>query len=127
MKTAPSPLLLVSPPLQRHIEAYDDWTLSAALVERGCYMDFGDVKMTPIGLESFGSVSKCIVPSRHGGNLNSRQGANPLVSLVEGDERWETSDPPQGVLPQIWGETEQNRTVTCMVLKAKANDRDALI
>ncbi|GFS60459.1 hypothetical protein TNCV_947071 [Trichonephila clavipes] len=30
---------------------------------------------------------------------------------------------PQGVLPQNWGETEQNRTVTYMVLKAKANDR----
>ncbi|GFV39291.1 hypothetical protein TNCV_1229931 [Trichonephila clavipes] len=32
-------------------------------------------------------------------------------------------DHPQGVLPQNWGETKQNRTVTCMVLKAKANDR----
>ncbi|GFU09233.1 hypothetical protein TNCV_1122381 [Trichonephila clavipes] len=30
-------------------------------------------------------------------------------------------DHPQGVLPQNWGGTEQNRTVTCMVLKA--NDR----
>ncbi|GFU75639.1 hypothetical protein TNCV_2863531 [Trichonephila clavipes] len=30
---------------------------------------------------------------------------------------------PQGAFPQNWGETEQNRTVTCMVLKAKANDR----
>ncbi|GFV65324.1 hypothetical protein TNCV_4573241 [Trichonephila clavipes] len=28
-----------------------------------------------------------------------------------------------GVLPQIWGGTEQNRIVTCMVLTAKANDR----
>ncbi|GFT85194.1 hypothetical protein TNCV_496511 [Trichonephila clavipes] len=32
-------------------------------------------------------------------------------------------DHPQGVLPQILDGTEQSRTVTCMVLKAKANDR----
>ncbi|GFX30475.1 hypothetical protein TNCV_3461261 [Trichonephila clavipes] len=32
-------------------------------------------------------------------------------------------DHTQGVLPQNWGGTEQSRTVTCMVLKAKANDR----
>ncbi|GFU36273.1 hypothetical protein TNCV_559141 [Trichonephila clavipes] len=29
----------------------------------------------------------------------------------------------QGVFPQNWGGTEPNRTVTCMVLKAKANGR----
>ncbi|GFV74647.1 hypothetical protein TNCV_5130891 [Trichonephila clavipes] len=29
---------------------------------------------------------------------------------------------PQGVLLQNWGETEQNRKVTCMVLKARDND-----
>ncbi|GFV57645.1 hypothetical protein TNCV_3132331 [Trichonephila clavipes] len=33
---------------------------------------------------------------------------------------------PQGVLPQNWGGTEQNRTVTCMVLKATANDRQLI-
>ncbi|GFW23854.1 hypothetical protein TNCV_945391 [Trichonephila clavipes] len=33
----------------------------------------------------------------------------------------------QGVLPQNWGETEQNRTVTCMVLKAKANARRKIL
>ncbi|GFV72900.1 hypothetical protein TNCV_1974471 [Trichonephila clavipes] len=32
-------------------------------------------------------------------------------------------DHPQEVLPQNWGGTEQNRAVTCMVLKAKANDK----
>ncbi|GFY10200.1 uncharacterized protein TNCV_2628791 [Trichonephila clavipes] len=31
--------------------------------------------------------------------------------------------PPQGVLPLNWGETELNRSVTCMMLKATANDR----
>ncbi|GFV14099.1 uncharacterized protein TNCV_525751 [Trichonephila clavipes] len=68
-------------------------------------------------------VCKCIVPSRHGGTLNSRRVASFLVRLVKGEERWEVSDHPQGVLPQNWGGTEKNRTVTCMVLKAKANDR----
>ncbi|GFX04677.1 uncharacterized protein TNCV_1912221 [Trichonephila clavipes] len=68
-------------------------------------------------------VCKCIVHLRHVGSLNnSRQVANPLVWLVEWEKRWEAPDHPQGVL-QNWGGTEQNHTVTCMVLKAKANDR----
>ncbi|GFT92763.1 hypothetical protein TNCV_739511 [Trichonephila clavipes] len=33
-----------------------------------------------------------------------------------------TPDHPQGVLPQNWGGTEPNRTVTYIVLKAKGND-----
>ncbi|GFU53066.1 uncharacterized protein TNCV_3098501 [Trichonephila clavipes] len=61
------------------------------------------------------------VPSRHGGTLNSRRAANPFVRLVEEEERWETPTLPQGVL-QNWGGTKPNRTVTCMVLKATAND-----
>ncbi|GFV68512.1 uncharacterized protein TNCV_3129681 [Trichonephila clavipes] len=58
-----------------------------------------------------------------GGTLNSHRAASPLVRLMEGEEKWETPDHPQGVLPQNCGETKQNRTITCMVLKAKANDR----
>ncbi|GFS99429.1 uncharacterized protein TNCV_35751 [Trichonephila clavipes] len=61
-------------------------------------------------------VCKCIVPSRHGGTLNSHRAASPLVRLVDPDHL-------QGVLPQNWGETELNRSVTWMVLKATANDR----
>ncbi|GFW12932.1 hypothetical protein TNCV_3328651 [Trichonephila clavipes] len=38
-------------------------------------------------------------------------------------KRWEAPDHHQGVLPQIWDIIEQNHTVTCMLLKAKANDR----
>ncbi|GFW23221.1 uncharacterized protein TNCV_3803211 [Trichonephila clavipes] len=68
-------------------------------------------------------VCKCIVPSRQGGTLNSRGAASPLVRLVKGEERWEASDHPQSVLPLNWGGIEPNRTVTCMVLKATANDR----
>ncbi|GFW97416.1 uncharacterized protein TNCV_4990931 [Trichonephila clavipes] len=66
---------------------------------------------------------KCIVPLRQGDTLNSRRAASRLVWLVEGEERWEAFDHPQSVLPLSWGGTETNRTVTCMVLKATANDR----
>ncbi|GFW94566.1 uncharacterized protein TNCV_4246071 [Trichonephila clavipes] len=68
-------------------------------------------------------VCKCIVPARHGGTLNSRRAANPLVKLVEGEGRWEASNNPQSVLPLNWGGIDPNRTATCMVLKATANDR----
>ncbi|GFV84576.1 cullin-4A [Trichonephila clavipes] len=68
-------------------------------------------------------VCKCIVPPRQGGTLNSHRAASHLGRLVEVEERWETPDHPQGVLPLNWGETELNRSVTCMVLKATANDR----
>ncbi|GFT72849.1 uncharacterized protein TNCV_5065771 [Trichonephila clavipes] len=47
----------------------------------------------------------------------SRRAASPLVRLVEREKRWEVPDYSQGVLRQSWGETEQNCTVTCMVLK----------
>ncbi|GFX06079.1 uncharacterized protein TNCV_446541 [Trichonephila clavipes] len=69
-------------------------------------------------------VRKCIVPSRQEVTLNSRRAASPLVRMVEGEERWEAT--PQGVLPLNWGETELNRSVTCMVLKAMDNDRHRL-
>ncbi|GFU17172.1 uncharacterized protein TNCV_1854081 [Trichonephila clavipes] len=68
-------------------------------------------------------VCKCIVPLPHGGILNSCRATSPLVWLVEGEERWETPGHPLGFLPLNWCVTEQNRTVTCMVLKAKTNDR----
>ncbi|GFW40669.1 uncharacterized protein TNCV_2836131 [Trichonephila clavipes] len=68
-------------------------------------------------------VCECIVPSRHESTLNSRRAVNPLVRLVEGEERWESPDHFQGVLPLNWGETELNRSVTCMLLKATANDK----
>ncbi|GFU95431.1 transposable element Tcb2 transposase [Trichonephila clavipes] len=64
------------------------------------------------------NACKCIVPSHHGGSLNSRRTASPLVRLVEGEEKWEVLDHPQGVLPQNWVETMLNRSVTSMVLKA---------
>ncbi|GFV28832.1 uncharacterized protein TNCV_4544951 [Trichonephila clavipes] len=66
---------------------------------------------------------KCIVPSWHGGTLNNRRATSPLVRLGEGEEGWKTPDFSQGSSPENCGETEQNCIVTCMVLKAKANDR----
>ncbi|GFV25039.1 uncharacterized protein TNCV_885051 [Trichonephila clavipes] len=66
-------------------------------------------------------IYECIVPSRQGGTLNSREAASPLVKLVEGEEKWEAPDHPQGILSLNWGETELNRSVTRMVLKA--NDK----
>ncbi|GFV24522.1 uncharacterized protein TNCV_814061 [Trichonephila clavipes] len=68
-------------------------------------------------------VCKCIVLSRHRGTLNSHRAEIPLVSLVVGDERWETPDPPTGYSFSNWGGAELNHNVTCLVLKAKANDR----
>ncbi|GFV62002.1 uncharacterized protein TNCV_4108051 [Trichonephila clavipes] len=49
--------------------------------------------------------------------------ASPLGRLVEGEDRCEASGHPQSILPLNSGGIESNRTVTCMVLKATANDR----
>ncbi|GFX26816.1 uncharacterized protein TNCV_1839891 [Trichonephila clavipes] len=69
-------------------------------------------------------VCKCIVPSWHGGTLNSRRASSPFMRLVAGEERWEIPDPHSGCSPsKLWGGTELNRTVTYMVLKATASDR----
>ncbi|GFT97583.1 uncharacterized protein TNCV_1034231 [Trichonephila clavipes] len=57
------------------------------------------------------------------GTLNSCRAASPLVKSVEGEQRWEAPDHPQGVLPLTWGETKLNRSVTCMMLKVSAYDR----
>ncbi|GFU08214.1 uncharacterized protein TNCV_3766521 [Trichonephila clavipes] len=49
-----------------------------------------------------------------------------LSRLEEEEEMWDASDHPQDVIPQNWGETELNHSVTCMVLKATANDKHHL-
>ncbi|GFX39712.1 hypothetical protein TNCV_2104561 [Trichonephila clavipes] len=57
------------------------------------------------------------MPSRHGCTLNSRRATSPLM-LVEGEERWEVPDYLPGCSPSKLGwNREQNRTVTCIVLK----------
>ncbi|GFT37795.1 hypothetical protein TNCV_4128681 [Trichonephila clavipes] len=58
-----------------------------------------------------------------GGYSNSCRPANPLVMLVEGEEKWEVPDPSPGCSPSKlrWNQAK-NCTVTCMVPKATAND-----
>ncbi|GFY09154.1 uncharacterized protein TNCV_4663451 [Trichonephila clavipes] len=96
--------------------------LSHSQVTKKIFKWFAKLTAVPLGPGSNPgddmNVCKCIVPSRHGGTLNSHRAASPLVRLVEEEERWEAPDHPQGVLPQNSGETELNRSVTCMTLKA---------
>ncbi|GFY08350.1 uncharacterized protein TNCV_1357561 [Trichonephila clavipes] len=61
-----------------------------------------------------------------GGTLNSRRATSSLVRWVEGVRRWEAPDHPQDVLPQNWSGNDPNRTGTCLVFKAMANDRRQL-
>ncbi|GFW05782.1 hypothetical protein TNCV_602541 [Trichonephila clavipes] len=65
-----------------------------------------------------------LVSSPCGGTLNNRQAASPFVRLVKGKRPLVTH---QGVLPQNWGRTELNRTMTCMVLEATADDRHKIL
>ncbi|GFX99836.1 hypothetical protein TNCV_258741 [Trichonephila clavipes] len=53
----------------------------------------------------YGELMDAVVYSWHGGTLNSRRAASPLVWLVEGEERWEVPGHPQGFLPLNWGGT----------------------
>ncbi|GFU29149.1 uncharacterized protein TNCV_4837411 [Trichonephila clavipes] len=59
-------------------------------------------------------VCKCIVPARHGGTLNSRRTASPLVRWWKGKEM-EAPEHPRVFSLKIG---VKNRFVTCMVLKA---------
>ncbi|GFU68829.1 uncharacterized protein TNCV_1548131 [Trichonephila clavipes] len=70
-------------------------------------------------------ICQCIVSSQHRA-LNSHRAASSLVRLVEGEEMLNSPDHPQSILTQNEGETELNRPVTCLVLKATANDRRPL-
>ncbi|GFY16793.1 uncharacterized protein TNCV_4337941 [Trichonephila clavipes] len=110
--------------LQNHVD--EDILQASFVLEKSIDKWLATLTAVPLGLgsnpEEDMDVCECIVPSGHGSTLNSRRAASPLVRLVEGEERWEAPDHPQGVLPQNWGETELNRSVACMVLKATAND-----
>ncbi|GFW32016.1 hypothetical protein TNCV_2600431 [Trichonephila clavipes] len=49
------------------------------------------------------NVCECIMPSLHGGTLIAAPRViNPLVRLVEREERWEAPGHLQRVLPQNW-------------------------
>ncbi|GFV02033.1 hypothetical protein TNCV_2648821 [Trichonephila clavipes] len=48
-------------------------------------------------------VYKCIVSLLHGGTLNSRRAATPLMRLVDRGEKWEIPDPSPGCSPSKLG------------------------
>ncbi|GFW37783.1 hypothetical protein TNCV_4629881 [Trichonephila clavipes] len=69
-------------------------------------------------------VCKCLVPSLQECTLNSCQATSPLVRLVKGERGGKPlTYPRMFVHPQNCCGTEPKRPVTCMVLKAMANDR----
>ncbi|GFY17128.1 uncharacterized protein TNCV_1089041 [Trichonephila clavipes] len=55
-----------------------------------------DASAVPLGLDSNPGEDMDVCR----GTLNNRGAASPLVRLVEGEERWEAPDHPQGILPQ---------------------------
>ncbi|GFT17886.1 uncharacterized protein TNCV_4910591 [Trichonephila clavipes] len=71
-------------------------------------------------------VCKCIAPLRHVGTLNKHRLVPQVLSFVlfGGRGREVGGHLP---LPQNWGGMEKNRTVTCMVLKAKPKDRRKIL
>ncbi|GFS64810.1 uncharacterized protein TNCV_2000401 [Trichonephila clavipes] len=72
--------------------------------------------VSDVALPVGGGIAHWNPPLWKGKPLENRRATNPLVRLVEEEEMWEAPDHPQGVLPQ-------NRSATCMLLKATANDR----
>ncbi|GFV89001.1 hypothetical protein TNCV_4912011 [Trichonephila clavipes] len=67
-------------------------------------------------------VCKCIVPSRYGDILNCCRAEGLLYDRWKGKRGGRPLN-PSGAFPQNLDGTEQNHVVTCMVLKAEANDR----
>ncbi|GFU47552.1 hypothetical protein TNCV_2442821 [Trichonephila clavipes] len=67
-------------------------------------------------------VYGAVVPYKIENQYETRPSSCKSSRVVE-EERREAPDHHQGFLPLNWGETEQKRTFTYMVLKAKANDR----
>ncbi|GFV36387.1 hypothetical protein TNCV_2234341 [Trichonephila clavipes] len=67
-------------------------------------------------------VFKSIGHSQHGDTLNGRRAANSLARLVAGERGGRPLTLPQSPqFPENWGGTELKHTVTCMVLKTKAD------
>ncbi|GFV85427.1 hypothetical protein TNCV_3772511 [Trichonephila clavipes] len=61
-------------------------------------------------------ICECIVSSRHGGTLNSRRAASPLVRLVEREDRFPPGGatayqlPPRSINRQVAGRVAKNYT-----------------
>ncbi|GFW53780.1 hypothetical protein TNCV_3938741 [Trichonephila clavipes] len=68
-------------------------------------------------------ICKCIMPVWPGDTLNSCRDTSPFVWLVEGKERSETPDHTAAVLSQNGAVIELNNNITCIELKATANDQ----
>ncbi|GFV37740.1 protein O-mannosyl-transferase Tmtc3, partial [Trichonephila clavipes] len=66
------------------LEEADKWLATLIAVPKG---------LGSISAEGM-DVSKCIVPLRHEGTLNSRPATSPLVGLGEREERWGPLTPP---------------------------------
>ncbi|GFY19983.1 hypothetical protein TNCV_2146761 [Trichonephila clavipes] len=79
---------------------------------RPSYIVVSDTDFCGIGLGSnLGEamvVCKCILPLRHRGNLNIRPASSHFEKLLEGETRWDSSDHPQGVLPQNSSKADPN-------------------
>ncbi|GFV55929.1 hypothetical protein TNCV_7281 [Trichonephila clavipes] len=114
--------LELTPPPQLPLKLKDVWVFDIFKVHRSptqrVFSSTGLelVKSQPRS-DTLANVIDLFLPS------STQHAASPLVWLVEEEERSEAPDHPQGFLPLNWVRTEQNRSVTCMVLKAKANDR----
>ncbi|GFT35989.1 hypothetical protein TNCV_4342991 [Trichonephila clavipes] len=77
---------------------------------------------------SFGEWGHNLVPARHGSTLNIHQSTNPLERLVEEEERRDIPYPPSRMFSLKIGEgTNNNHTVSCMMLKVAANDKYKII
>ncbi|GFV47194.1 hypothetical protein TNCV_4544861 [Trichonephila clavipes] len=64
-------------------------------------------------------VCKFIMPSQHRSALNSHRAASPLVSLVKGEERRETPDPPLCSLSKLGVKPSKNRFVIYICSKLR--------
>ncbi|GFS91911.1 hypothetical protein TNCV_1930911 [Trichonephila clavipes] len=73
-------------------------------------------------LKEIMDVSKCIVPLRHGGAVNSYRSARALMRLMDREETWDSDSPGSSFL-QNRGGTKLNYTITCIMIKATVNDR----
>ncbi|GFW28308.1 transposable element Tcb1 transposase [Trichonephila clavipes] len=78
------------------------------------------------GTISCDSRKRSWYPKRTDCQFVRQSAASPFVRLGKEEERWEVFDHSQSVFSLNWDRTEPNGTVTCMVLKAKANERRQL-
>ncbi|GFW94493.1 hypothetical protein TNCV_2702141 [Trichonephila clavipes] len=71
----------------RRMDMVDAWSPAEDSILKGLGSNLG---------EDMGVLCLCGM----GGVLKSRRAASPLMRLVEGEEKWEASEHPQGILPQ---------------------------